>query len=238
MEFPAKIYFNHIGMNHTSIDWNGKNGAIKQDCRDDLIQVMNQTFDIITNLGFSEHVGEQDSESNMKKNQYAFYRNCHNFGKVGTLYFHYTPRNFHWRKHGVVDYNREFFNELMRINNYEILLAPTYISTERYVGNFNMIVTSFTKVNDDQFMTFEEFEKLPTLRSKYDEYNNRTAVLTQTNEDGILSQLSLSVDVSTQSIEDEVLRFCAENVDINLQSKCIELMTNELKSQSIHGSNK
>ena len=227
----VKEYFIKLGINYTSIDWNGKNGALKFDCREDLYQIINEKFDIITNLGFTEHVGENDVESNLVENQYKIFKNYHNFGKIGTLYFHKVPRNFHWSRHGVCDYDTSFFNELVRKNKYEIVLAPTYLSKGFYL-NKNMILVSFMKVNDQQFMKFEEFKNLPGLRSKYSDWNIRYATVEVVRDDGSREVKILEVDTAKTSIEIESFEFCSKNVPVHLQDDCLKLIIESLKKDS------
>lgn len=232
---PAKTFFTHIGINHTSIDWNGLNGAIKLDLRQDLSQFHNKTYDIITNLGFTEHVGEQDLESNLIRNQYATFRNLHYFGKIDTLYYHYVPRSYHWHRHGVCDYDKNFFKELIRLNNYETVLAPTYIDKGFYQFN-NMILICFIKVNNDPFMSFEEFKQLPNLRSKYDDHNVREVVLSYVSDDGTASTHTLKVDVTKSSIHEEANKFCSQSCsEIALVNDCIALVVENILSQGIDG---
>jgi hypothetical protein len=103
---PAKVYFEHVGMKRTSVDFNGNNGALKLDARmqlRDLIPGPKGQFNLITNLGFSEHIGEQDIEKNLLHNQYAIFKNFHDVGEVGSVYFHHVPRMGQWNRHGVCD---------------------------------------------------------------------------------------------------------------------------------------
>lgn len=232
--FPAKRYFTHLGMNHTSIDWNGLNGAIKLDCREDLSKVLDTTYDIITNIGFTEHVGEEDVQSNLIRNQYAVFRNLHNFGKIGSLYFHQVPKVFHWTRHGVCDYDRIFFNELIRLNHYETLLGPTYMEAGVYATT-SLVLASFIKVNDDSFMSFEDFKQLSGLRSKFDDYNIREATLSIVAADGTISSQSLKIDVTKSSVLDEAQNFCSKVVGIAFVEDCTEKVVNIIRSQRIDG---
>ena len=96
-----------------------KQRALKLDCREEISSFFNTTFDIITNIGFSEHVGEGDIEVNLFKSQYSLFKSLHNLGKIGTIYFHDVPMIHNWYQHGVVHYNKSFFEKLSEINHYE-----------------------------------------------------------------------------------------------------------------------
>ena len=67
--------------NHTSIDINGDDGSLQIDVRrDDLYEKLSFKFNVITNLGFTEHVGEGDVEENLFRNQYIMFKNMHELG--------------------------------------------------------------------------------------------------------------------------------------------------------------
>ena len=77
----AKLFFEHLNYNHTSIDINGDDGSLQFDVRrDDLYKQLSFKFDVITNLGFTEHVGEGDVEENLLRNQYVMFKNMHELG--------------------------------------------------------------------------------------------------------------------------------------------------------------
>ena len=83
--FPTKYFFEHLGIKYISIDLNGMDGSLKLDCRQDITKYLQfEKVDIVTNIGFSEHVGEGDFESNVIKNQYTMFKNMHDVGK-GTV---------------------------------------------------------------------------------------------------------------------------------------------------------
>jgi hypothetical protein len=122
---PAKEYFSGLGVNHISIDINGKDGAIPLDLTivvDEMMALNSNLFsmsedghlqlcDILTNCGTVEHV----------KNQYVCFKNIHNFDKLDGFFFHMAPPIGKWLGHCNYYYTEEFFNELALSNNYEIL---------------------------------------------------------------------------------------------------------------------
>ena len=81
----GKEYYESKGVIHTSIDLNGRRGALKFDLSQpiDMPEWINH-FDIITNLGTTEHVEPQSS-------QYECFKNIHNFLKVGGIVIHVVP---------------------------------------------------------------------------------------------------------------------------------------------------
>ena len=81
--YVAKDYFKQIKniKSHTSIDTNGKNGALKIDLRYPVDTSSGFIFDVITNFGTTEHV-----ESVWPEDQYAVFENIHNM-RVVLLHF-------------------------------------------------------------------------------------------------------------------------------------------------------
>lgn len=87
-----KKFFKKVGLNHVSVDWNGRDGSIKLDLR----QIQNaflhewyEFFDIVTNFGTTEHVIPQKS----------VWENILNALKVGGHLVSVTPLPGDWKKH-------------------------------------------------------------------------------------------------------------------------------------------
>jgi len=101
-----KKYFESIGIKHLSIDWNGKDGALKLDLNTRLWDVLFPA-DVVTNFGTSEHVEDQDS----------VFENIHHLSKKWMV--HAVPFEGNWEGHGVkqdgkqcVRYSERFFTDL------------------------------------------------------------------------------------------------------------------------------
>lgn len=78
----------------------------------DLSTILNleETWDIVTNFGTSEHVF----------NQSVVMKNCHDFAKVGGVILHVVPMSS-GMNHGFYNYHPRFFLSLALANNYEVL---------------------------------------------------------------------------------------------------------------------
>lgn len=119
-EKTCKEYFEKKEMIHTSFDLNGKHGSLKVD----LSKAINDErwlghFDVITNIGTSEHIEPLSS-------QYEVFMNIHNMLKVGGIAIHTVPVNRAlekdlWIKHCNNYYSLDFFDILSQQNNYSIL---------------------------------------------------------------------------------------------------------------------
>lgn len=146
----GKEYFSHIGFDHTSIDTNGKDGALPID----LATPMSDNnligcFDVITNSGTSEHV----------LNQYECFKNIHNLCKKDGLIIHIVPgpnyRNIVIETgeiipHGCYNYPFAFFYELANICKYTVLDL-------RMVRN--LVAVALVK-RDNDFISEEQFGQL------------------------------------------------------------------------------
>lgn len=167
---PAKVYFQQIpGVIHTSVDINGNNGAIALDVRKPMIDILSERYDVITNYGFTEHVGEGESESDLILNQYLAFKNMHDVASIGTLFVHYVPPLNQWRAHGVCGYENEFFTGLIAANGYGHVLAPLLHATNT--------LTAFVKQSDTPFISIEAFAQIPGLMSKYPHYGMKKIIV-------------------------------------------------------------
>lgn len=120
-ERTGKQYFEHRGMGHVSFDLNGRNGALvvdlgKPNAASDRIG----TFDVVTNIGTTEHVEP-------KANQYPCFANIHAWTRNGGLMIHAVPSTEdlsaerRWADHCSFYYSRRFFERLAYANDYELM---------------------------------------------------------------------------------------------------------------------
>jgi len=117
--FVAKDYFESLGVVHTSIDSNGLDGALPLDLN---TKLKLGKFDVITNMGTSEHV---------KDNKQCF-ENIHNLCRDGGIMIHLLPAT--GTKHGIRQYDSDWFEKLAADKNYEVLsLMVKLNNTTEYV---------------------------------------------------------------------------------------------------------
>ena len=107
-----KPYFESFGFKHTSVDWNGEFGALVMDLRKPLNL---GTFDMVTNIGTSEHVSEKDYAG-----QIACWRNILAAMHVGTVLICDTPKPGYWKGHGTWYPQMTFYSELARLNGLKV----------------------------------------------------------------------------------------------------------------------
>jgi SAM-dependent methyltransferase len=97
----------HYGIDHTSVDLNGLDGALVLDLRKPLNFGL---FDVVTNFGTSEHVSEQE----------PVWRNIHEACAVGGVMCGATPHPGDWHWHGDWYPTMDFYEQLAELNAYRV----------------------------------------------------------------------------------------------------------------------
>ena len=143
----AKKHFQNLGIEHTSIDKNGKNGALKLD----LCKPINfrHSFQIVTNFGTTEHV----------KNQYQVFRNIHNFTAYSGYIIHAVPEVRSWIKHCSYWYTERFFAELAKRCGYNVITIERLFRGKRKW----LVAAIFRKIVSNEFMEEDNFRRLSNL---------------------------------------------------------------------------
>lgn len=100
-----KRYFEGIGIRHTSVDWNGQDGALARDLRKPLDL---GRFDMVTNIGTSEHVDDQ----------VAVWRNM--VDAAGRWLVCITPKPGDWPGHGMFYPYPMFYRHLAERNGFAV----------------------------------------------------------------------------------------------------------------------
>lgn len=100
-----KRHFEALGIRHVSVDWNGQDGALALDLREPL-KLGN--FDVVTNIGTSEHVDEQ----------LPAWRNM--VEAADQVIACVVPFPGDWPGHGLWYPRPEFYPELGRLNGFVI----------------------------------------------------------------------------------------------------------------------
>lgn len=107
-----KSFFEKMGIKHTSIDWNGEDGALNRDLRTPLWNEFGQ-FDVVTNIGTSEHVDDQ----------LMVWANIVKMCKVGGYIVCCTPAPMQdsWWWHGEHYPTEEFYKQLCNKNGLKLV---------------------------------------------------------------------------------------------------------------------
>lgn len=148
----GKEYFTYLGFYHTSIDINGKDGALPIDLTKPIVDGnLTGLFDVITNFGTTEHV----------RNQFECLKNLHSLCKVDGIFLHLVPptgyekvrtaRHYYVSDRNQHEYHPHFFNRLAARCSYNILDTRTIR---------DLICVAMRKTVDNRFISEEQFEPL------------------------------------------------------------------------------
>lgn len=107
--FTYKAFFQSLGYRHVSIDWNGDHGALALDLRH---PISLGQFDMVTNIGTSEHVDSQEG---------AWHNMVDACGE-GSVLICTTPLpgGNDWWWHGVSYPEQAFYVSLAALNGFEL----------------------------------------------------------------------------------------------------------------------
>jgi hypothetical protein len=111
-EQTYKAFFQSLGYRHVSVDTNGEDGALQYDLRQPLRL---GTFDMVTNIGTSEHVGDTYEE------QTECWRNMLEAMHTGSVLVCNTPAPGAWPWHGVWYPTVDFYKQLAKWNGLAIV---------------------------------------------------------------------------------------------------------------------
>jgi SAM-dependent methyltransferase len=140
------------GCQYTSVDWNGRDGAVAWDMRYSLnvkTDLGQEPFDLVTNFGFTEHVTEQE----------PVWRNIHDAVKVGGAvvcclpfpYLGYEKRNPNWERHGYWHPTIKWMEALSQANRYEVSFICAWSTRVRPT-----LISRWYKVRQDPFVWVDE----------------------------------------------------------------------------------
>lgn len=148
---PAKPMFEAKGFQHISVDINGQDGVIKTDLskQNDLTKHIGK-FDIVTDFGTSEHV---------QKSYYNCWWTKHFNCKEGGYIVSENPKTGNWKGHGFWYVTEKFFKNLAQSQGYDLIDIGEHPAMNNTKDGWNVYCV-LKKINDDPFMTENEFNKL------------------------------------------------------------------------------
>jgi hypothetical protein len=107
----ARDFWMSLGFEYAAIDVDGSPGSIALDLNyDEVPKALQGKFDVVTNLGTTEHIC----------NQLKAFKAIHDLAAVGAVMIHHLPAGGSLN-HGLVNYNPKFFWYLARSNDYKWL---------------------------------------------------------------------------------------------------------------------
>ncbi len=153
---PSRLVYKKLNVQHTSFDINGKFGSIKFDLTKQLPVKFNSYFEVITDYGTLEHI----------TNQYGAFKNIHGMCQVEGIMIHILPYLNNWENHGLFEYSPEFFKELSKLCNYDILKIEILDKNE-YSSPYNLIAVALIKKKDNSFPPERSFNKLDITKTNF-----------------------------------------------------------------------
>jgi hypothetical protein len=144
---PAKKLYEAKGVIHTSIDINGKDGALPLDLSHLITEPIR--CDLLTNYGTTEHVA----------NQYECFNNIHNMVAVNGIMIHGVPFVNNWAKHGRYYFTPNFFTSLSVLCGYKIIDIQI-LNEGFYKFPKNLVLAVLQKNKDNEFIGEHEFGQI------------------------------------------------------------------------------
>jgi Methyltransferase domain len=118
----ARLIWTWLGFEYASIDIDGSPESIPLDLNfDDVPRKLKGHFQLVTNLGTTEHVA----------NQLQAFKIIHDLTAPGGLMIHHLPTQG-YMNHGLVNYNMKFFWMLARSNGYKWVYSDFTLSDQPY----------------------------------------------------------------------------------------------------------
>lgn len=143
---PAKKMYVAKGVNHTSIDINGRSGAIKLNLDYPVPVCLINKFDVVTDYGTIEHIA----------NQYSAFSNVHYMCKKNGIMLHVVPAIGNWKGHCSYYYSEQFFISLAKLCKYT-LIDSTLFNTGFTKYPRNLVVSVLKKVDSLDFISKKVF---------------------------------------------------------------------------------
>jgi SAM-dependent methyltransferase len=110
---PAKVDYQAQGVQHTSIDINGRDGALKHNLERPVPSKLKGAFDVVTNYGTTEHINDQT----------AAFQNIDRLCRVGGVMIHVLPLAMkgNYPNHCRYHYTALFPVQLAELARYELI---------------------------------------------------------------------------------------------------------------------
>lgn len=156
----AKLYFERLGIKHTSIDISGEQMSLKLDLRDDLRDDLSKfgKFDIVTDFGTIEHV---------EGFLYQPFKNIHDACALNGYMVHELPKIGSWLNHCCCYYYFDYFilKQIADVLGYRMIEGGQYPAHGNEVDGW-LVYAIYKKVEDVEFCTLEKFNQIKFHRNE------------------------------------------------------------------------
>jgi hypothetical protein len=174
----ASEWYNEKGVYYECIDLGGDNNAIQKDVSYPI--AVGRQYPLVTDFGFGEHVVQMEDyipvtynhhitsvypkgEINIEDGYYNFWLNKHNLCKIGGLIISENPESKSWLGHGYTYLVEDFYKELAKVTDYEILELGRHPAMGNDKDGWN--VYSVIRKHSEVFPSFDIFNSLPIFKS-------------------------------------------------------------------------
>jgi hypothetical protein len=146
----AKDVFTSIEVKHFSIDIIPHQGAVACDLREPFDYDFIEMYGVVTNFGTLEHVDGSI---------YQALRNIHDACWVDGLMIHENPKTGNWPEHCPHYFTMDFWKELARVCQYDILEITEEAAMSNFESGWN-ICAVLRKTLDSMFISEKDFNKI------------------------------------------------------------------------------
>lgn len=147
----AKRVYEERGVQHTSFDLNGLDGALPIDLGQPMPIIYINQFDVVTNYGTIEHIN----------NQFQAFKNIHDICRKGGIMIQLLPLVENWPNHGRYHYSENFVKKLAQLCNYRIVEYDIFSSLPRPLSK--IIAVAYIKSKNNEFITKEDFYQIKEI---------------------------------------------------------------------------
>jgi hypothetical protein len=171
-------WYKSKGIEYSSIDLAGDNNSLQLNWCYPITYL--PQFDLIVDAGSSEHSAIANEYTNVQYNKninsiypkgeinidegyYNCWLNKHNLCRIGGLIISENPKTNNWGGHGYSYISTEFYTELVKVADYEILELGEHPAMGNDIDGWN-IFSVLIKISD-KFPDFETFSTLPIYKS-------------------------------------------------------------------------
>lgn len=143
----AAALYGLLGVDYLSLDRNGRDGSVQCDLTEPLTRrEWWERYDIVTNFGTSEHVGQAQSL------QWQVFANIHYLCRVGGAMVHYVPASGSAQGHGRWKYTCDWFAKVAARNGYlNVLCEQRRKWCKRKCGYDRYVCVVLVKQSSDPF---------------------------------------------------------------------------------------
>ena len=146
----AKKVYESYGVQHISMDLNGRGGALPIDLGQPVSHAFVDQFNVVTNYGTIEHIN----------NQFQAFKNMHDMCKEDGIIIHTFPLVGNWPGHCRYYYSENFARELASVCNYHVVNHTILV----YKAHKDLLAITYIKEKNSRFVNREKFGRIGGIK--------------------------------------------------------------------------